>query len=835
MQIAVRKEAILMIGILTEKPSAARNFAKALGAQKTGDHYSGSFHGESFVIVHSVGHLYGLLDPKYQVPESVAASYASWDISNLPWNESIFSWKKGAFSKTKDVAATIKSVLSDCSEIVLATDNDPSGEGDLLATEILLENHITAETFTRMHFADEASATLQKAFLDRSLIPVLTENPEYRKGLYRERFDFLSMQHTRAATHFSGGRVLRQGRLKSVMVRMVGEQLEAVRSYIRVPYYQTRFKDENGNVYVSPKEPMYKRKEDVPDLYHESDVVVDSVTTKHTAPPKLLDLAGLSSILSSKGIKASEVLQTYQNLYEHQIVSYPRTEDKSITPEQFQEMLPKINQIAVLVGVDPSLLTHTQMRPTHVKKGGTHGANRPGPNVPSSLSTLDRYGSCARSIYEILARNFLAMFAEDYIYEQEKGHLADYPDFMSKTNLPKSPGFKQVFYDGDDNEDTTGSHLGKRATPSIFEGYPKPPQKPTMKWLMKQLEKYDVGTGATRTSIYADVTNPKGGEARTPLLTENKGKLNMTPDGEVSFRLVKGTHIADVRTTESMQQSMRDVAAGKADSSQKLHEMQQIIRDDMAIMAKNAKVMNITPKKTVKMLNGVWNGQNIAIHEKWIDHIWTPEEADALFAGKNVCVYGLRGKDGKTYDVKGKLGYQTYKGKKYVGFTVMEYLNDDRIRGTWNGQDVMIKKSWGGHTWNTEELTRLFAGEEVSVNGLISSKGSTYGVKGKLTEQTYKGKKFIGFKVIDYLNEDKNSTKDCITGTWRGKQVSLKASWNGHIWTEEEAQALFAEKEISVYGFKGKNGKEYGVTGKLEYQIYNGRKFIGFMRTGFAD
>ena len=149
--------------------------------------------------------------------------------------------------------------------------------------------------------------------------------------------------------------------------------------------------DENGNVYVSPKEPMYKRKEDVPDLYHESEVVVDSVTTKHTAPPKLLDLAGLSSILSSKGIKASEVLQTYQNLYEHQIVSYPRTEDKSITPEQFQEMLPKINQIAVLVGVDPSLLTHTQMRPTHVKKGGTHGANRPGPNVPSSLSTLDRY------------------------------------------------------------------------------------------------------------------------------------------------------------------------------------------------------------------------------------------------------------------------------------------------------------------------------------------------------------------------------------------------------------------------------------------------------------
>lgn len=30
-----------------------------------------------------------------------------------------------------------------------------------------------------------------------------------------------------------------------------------------------------------------------------------------------------------------------------------------------------------------------------------------------------------------------------------------------------------------------------------------------MKWLMKQLEKRDVGTGATRTSAYSEVTNDK--------------------------------------------------------------------------------------------------------------------------------------------------------------------------------------------------------------------------------------------------------------------------------------------------------------------------------------
>lgn len=46
---------------------------------------------------------------------------------------------------------------------------------------------------------------------------------------------------------------------------------------------------------------------------------------------------------------------------------------------------------------------------------------------------------------------------------------------------------------------------------------------------------------------------------------------------------------------------------------------------------------------------------------------------------------------------------------------------------------------------------------------------------------------------------------------------------------------LFAGREISVYGFKSKKGSTYGVTGKLENQFYNGKKFFGFMRTGFAD
>ena len=116
-----------MIGILNEKPSQARNFAAALGGMK------GTFDGESYVIVPARGHLYGFIDdPSQQVPSSLAKQYHSWDVGNLPWNVDDFQWKYGMKDGASATLQNIKKVLSGCDEIVLATDDDPTGEGSLL-------------------------------------------------------------------------------------------------------------------------------------------------------------------------------------------------------------------------------------------------------------------------------------------------------------------------------------------------------------------------------------------------------------------------------------------------------------------------------------------------------------------------------------------------------------------------------------------------------------------------------------------------------------------------------------------------------------------------------
>lgn len=575
-----------MIVILTEKPSAGRNFAKALGGNR------GTFDNEMYEIVSARGHLFGLLPPEMQVSENLSEKYKTWDMNNLPWKYEDIQWKKGKLKGCSETIENIKKEVVKASEVVIATDVDPSGEGDLLAWEIISYIGWNGKT-SRMYFVDESEKSIQNAFRERKAISSRKEESgDYMKAETRERWDYMSMQFTRAATLAAKGKgfknTVRQGRLKSVMVYMVGRQLDTIKNYRKIPFYEVRFKDENGNSFlIKDNENRFEKKEDVNiSQYTVSDVVVDEKVLRKKAPGKLLDLAGLSSILAEKGFKADKILSTYQKMYEAQIVSYPRTEDKVITPEQFDELLPLIDKIADVVCVNKSLLKIRTPRKTHVKTGGAHGANRPGTNVPKSLSNLEEYGKEAPHIYEILAKNYLAMFGEDYEYIQEKGHLNKYPEYKAVANIPKKPGFKQIFDSEPENEEEEKQHsLGKNATPYIFEGANSRPQKPTMKWLAKQLEKYNVGTGATRTSTLAEITKTGDGWA---LMEENKGALTLTDCGQVSYTLLDGCKIADVKITEDLFQAMKNVGNFKENPESVLKHIDDLLLHDMIKFKENA-------------------------------------------------------------------------------------------------------------------------------------------------------------------------------------------------------------------------------------------------------
>ena len=710
----------MTVGILAEKPSAARNFAKALGGQ------SGTYNGEDYVIAFARGHLFELKQPVDQVAPAKRERYGSWALKDLPWDVNDFAFEREKKKDTSKLLADIKKTLSSCDSIAVCTDLDPSGEGFLLAWEVISELGLAHKPIYRMYFTDESPASIRKAFVSRKRVASPEDHDEYRMAWLRSRWDFLSMQWTRIASQLAGQRVVaRQGRLKSAMTVLVGDQLKAHKAWKKVPFYEPRFRDENGVMYIDPDAARCARESDV-DLsgLHASSVTVDSKTMKRSGPPRMLDLAGLSALLSAKGVKAAEVLKTYQALYEAQICSYPRTEDKHVTKEQFAELVRNAPAIARAVGIDPSLLTHTAARSTHVKDSGAHGANRPGPNIPSSLAEVEsKYGKTGAMIYELLARSALAVLAEDYEYEAQKGHVTDFPAYVGSCSVPKKQGWKAVLGGAsmadDDDDANNGAGLGTQAKPFVHEGVPPRPAAPTVKWLMKQLEKRDVGTGATRTSTFAEVSSSK---SRYPLMSETRGKIDLTETGEISYRLLPGTHIGDLAITERVFSDMKAVAKGEKQADDVLAEVARLVTDDIAVMMANAQTM----RKDLGMgdyvekeyFEGTWQktGAHVRFNRTWSGHRFTDQECMDLLAGKDIEITAQSKKTGDDFTVIGALGEGEYQGRTFVGFT------PDFTKPTSAAKRGVAPKSMLGVKLTDEQREKIEAGEKVLVSGMKSKK-----------------------------------------------------------------------------------------------------------------
>lgn len=793
----------MTIGILAEKPSAARNFAAALGGM------SGTFQGEAYVIAHARGHLYELVGPEQMVEPTLADKYKSWALANLPWNLDDFDWQLETIKGAGPVATDVKKALAQCDELVVACDVDPSGEGGMIAVNAFLELGLKPKKFSRMYFTDEAAKSLQKAFTDRKPIKSLQDFDEYKKATYRSKFDFSSMQFTRIATNLarqSGQElVLRQGRLKSAMVKMVGDQLKAYNDYVKKPFFQNRFRDENGVMYTNPDEAQFDKSEQVPQTFTDSPVVVDGKSLKRTAPPKLLDLASLSAILVGKGVKATDVLGTYQKMYEAQTVSYPRTDDKTITPAQFDELAPLVDSIAGVVGVDVKHLTHREPRKTHVKPQGAHGANRPGPNVPSSLAEVEtKYGKTGLLIYETLAKNYLAMIAADYEYEQQKGHVEKYPDFKGVANVPKKQGWKAVFNaDADEvDEEESAKGLGTKADPFVFEGANKRAEHPSMKWLMKQLEKRDVGTGATRTSTYSEVTNAK---TKFPLLVDKRGKLTLAQSGEMSWLLLPNTHIGDLALTEKVYADMKNIAEGTAEADSCLAVVAQWVREDIVTMTKNAAVMRaamgLKEQAVVEKerATGVWakTGEDVTFGRVWSGHRFDQAEVDALLADDEIS-FVATARNGKSFDVFGRLTQQTFKGKKFVGFEKLGFGKRDA-----NG-NVLPPASWCGHKFSPDEVKDLMAGKPVEASDFVSAKtGNNFSCVVNFKEE----KSGEGLQIVPDFGTDDDPPR----------------SWCGVALSDKQRTDLGAGKAIDIKGaLSKKSGKKFNCS--LSYQDEKGKK-----------
>jgi len=735
--------------VLCEKRSAADTFSKVLGGK------SGTYKGKKYKIVHASGHLFSIITPnetKKDLSKIMDKNYAStfklWDIKQLPWDLSKFNWKLGPTPKSTDLFKNIKKELTkDVTAIILATDNDPSGEGSALGLFIIEKLNWKGKIYRVLH--EDSQESIKKGW--DKMFEIDFNYGQYLKAKARMKFDYGSMQLTVAATKFANKVkiVVNAGRLKSVILNWIGERWEEINNFIEKPEFEVRYKDENNNIYINKNIKKHPQREDVDNILNQfpkSPVRIDKQTQKKSGPPAFYDQSALCAVLTPKGIPAKETTDTYQKMYNDQILSYPRTADKLIHQEMFDELLPLVNNIAKVVGVDTKLLTNRKPRKTHVGDGGAHGANRPGLNVPASLNSLKKYGRAAPLIYEVVSKNFLACLGEDYEYNSINASTGPKYDFKGVINIPTKLGWKEIFTNElNEEEDETSIGPGKEASAFTAEVTKKPPRKPTEKWIVNQMAKYDLGTGSTRASAIVALTTV------TKQLESKRGVLYMTPSGEIAYQMGKGTMISDPVITEKLFKMMEDIEHGKSTEQKALDAITKIVKHDMKVYQKNVSNVAHLSQYSTKEKHTFTDkkGNNVSFNKEWNGYKFSDTELEDLSKYKKISISG-KDKYGKNFSCEGQLEEQEYKGKKFIGFkpdesTMQKDSSDDKITITVKDiGEISFKKQWSSHIFTNDEIKELSKGNEITFTAKTKG-GKEKEFTGSLKQQKFKGKTYWGF------------------------------------------------------------------------------------------
>ena len=176
------------------------------------------------------------------------------------------------------------------------------------------------------------------------------------------------------------------------------------------------------------------------------------------------------------------------------------------------------------------------------------------------------------------------MLCEDYEYKLQSGHLNDFPDFKGSKQLPSSLGWREIYDDDDIIDSAVG--LGKVAEPFLYQGVLNPkPEKITRRWLVKELEKYGCGTGATRLSTINELVDQS---TRNVPLEENRGSISLTNFGLLSGVLLQNTKVSEVDFTNSFYNKMQDVYNDPTKEDKHLSEIKDIINSDILTIQDNA-------------------------------------------------------------------------------------------------------------------------------------------------------------------------------------------------------------------------------------------------------
>lgn len=472
---------------ICEKPSQARDMANALGKASEQGRSIKLKNGDA--ITWAQGHLLQLAEP-----QAYDSKYGErWSFDTLPILPQ--QLRMVVDSDKKKTVAEIRKLISNSSEIVIATDADR--EGEAIARELIDVSGFKGPV-KRMWFSSQDAATLQKA--EANLKEGKETYPLYLAQQGRSRADWLiGMSLTRGYTLLSQVKygvqgVVSVGRVQSPTLNLIVQRDLEIENFKPKDYYELvghftpdaqgpfsakwlipdELKDQHG--YCVQKDVVEGAQQRV--TGQQGEVVLFEDARKKTRAPLPFSLSKLQSACSSKwGMGAKKVLEIAQKLYEtYKLTSYPRSDCQYLPTEQKVDIVETLAAIrnthpdlaAIVDKADPAISSR-------VWNDGKVGDSAHHAIIPTKVSgSIDRLSADERKVYDLICRHYLAQFYPDYEYDQRRiGIQVVDCIFVVSGNTPALSGWKEVFSKGeapDENAKSEDDDDDEQALPKLKVG-----------------------------------------------------------------------------------------------------------------------------------------------------------------------------------------------------------------------------------------------------------------------------------------------------------------------------------------------------------------------------
>lgn len=446
---------MLMIAIIAEKPSLARNIVSGIGEMKKKNGY---FENSDYIVTWAFGHLFSLCDIEDYSPSATESK--KWTLDNLPCfpDKFRFRLKYGDDGKpdegVKKQFETIKTLLNrnDVDKIVNAGDSDREGE---IIVRLCVSNALNSEKpFYRLWLPDQTPQTVRKALSE------MKDEKEYEnlanEGFSRTYIDWLYGVNLTRYASIKTGTLLRVGRVIIPIVKAIYDRDLEIENFKPDIYYALVSKAKtNGEVielvskYKFSSQEKAKAERCCERMNMLDAIVTDKKSKKEILfPGKLYSLSKLQSFLGKKyKMPMEKSLAIVQKLYENGYVSYPRTNSEYLATNEKD----KIKQI--IAGVKKlgyPIVFKDKKTIFDDSKIESHSALTPTYKIPEKNAlSEDEF-----TVYSSILRRFVAVFCEEECYVEKSEltiSLGGKEDYSIKGSIILTEGWTK--YDGSERKD----------------------------------------------------------------------------------------------------------------------------------------------------------------------------------------------------------------------------------------------------------------------------------------------------------------------------------------------------------------------------------------------